>query len=197
MPQPSSRAALVAGGAVGKDRDDDKDDDNDDDKDDDEEAPLVIEIVRSSRLRAAPEEVWARVTTAEGIADEFRPLASMRFPGGNEGASLADLTVGEPAGRAWILLGGLIPVEYDDLVVEEVREPHFFRERSRLGSCRVWEHRRELEALPEGRTRLTDTLRAEPRALVPPSVVRVMVGALFDHRHRRLARAFGAETGEL
>lgn len=151
----------------------------------------MIEIVRSSRLRATPEEVWARVTTVAGIADEFRPLATMRFPGGDEGASLADLTAGEPAGRAWILLGGVIPVEYDDLVVEEVRAPHFFRERSRLGSCRVWEHRRELEALPGG-TRLTDTLRAEPRALVPGGMVRAVVGALFDHRHRRLVRAFGA-----
>lgn len=157
----------------------------------------MIEVVRSSRLRATPDEVWARVTTAAGIAEEFRPLASMRFPGGDDGASLADLTVGEPAGRAWILLGGLIPVEYDDLVVEEVRAPHFFRERSRLGSCRVWEHQRELEALPGGGTRLTDTLRAEPRLLVPRGVVRVMVGALFDHRHRRLARTFGADITDM
>lgn len=98
---------------------------------------------------------------------------------------------GRPAGRAWILLGGVIPVEYDDLVMVEVREPHYFQERSTLGSCRVWEHRRELEELPDGSTRVTEILRAEPRALVPTALVRMIVGALFTHRHRRLARAFG------
>ena len=101
------------------------------------------------------------------------------------------MPLGRPIGRAWILLGGVIPVEYDDLVLVDLEAPRFFQERSELGSCRVWEHRRELESLADGSTRVTDTLRAVPRALVPGSVVRVVVGALFAHRHRRLAREFG------
>ncbi|GLB65076.1 hypothetical protein NCCP2495_29560 [Dietzia sp. NCCP-2495] len=63
-----------------------------------------------------------------------------------------------------------------------------------MGSARVWEHRRELDALPDGITRVTDTLRAQPRALVSTPLVRAVVGALFDHRHRRLARAFRGEV---
>ena len=147
-----------------------------------------VEVVRSSVVRAPREQVWARVVTADGVSDEFGPLLTMRFPARLAGASIADLPLGSPAGRAWILLGGVIPVEFDDLVITELDAPRHFQERSSLGSCRVWEHRRELESLPDGATRVTDTLRAEPRALLPRPVVRAVVGALFRHRHRRLAR---------
>lgn len=149
-----------------------------------------VEIVRSSVVPAARDRVWARVVTAEGVADEFGPLLTMRFPVALRGDSIADLPVGRTVGRAWILLAGVVPLEFDDLLFTEVRAPSHFRERSRLGSCRVWEHHRRLEALADGSTRVTDILRAEPRALVPRQVVRVVVGALFTHRHRRLASAF-------
>lgn len=148
----------------------------------------VVEVVRSSVVRASREQVWARVVTAEGVAHEFGPLLTMRFPTALAGASIADLPVGRPAGRAWILLAGAIPVEFDDLTVTSLEAPRYFQERSSLGSCRVWEHRRELDSLPDGSTRVTDTLRAEPRALLPRPAVRAVVAALFAHRHRRLGR---------
>ena len=151
----------------------------------------AVEVVRSSVVDAPREQVWARVVTAAGVAHEFGPLLTMRFPAALEGRSIADVPLGRPLGRAWIRLAGLLPVEFDDLVIAELEEPRFFRERSSLGSCRVWEHHRALEELPGGSTRVTDTLRAEPRALLPGPVVRAIVGALFSHRHRRLVRAFG------
>lgn len=154
----------------------------------------TIEVVRSSVVRAPREQVWARVVTAEGVAHEFGPLLTMRFPAGLGGSSIADVPLGRPLGRAWILVLGLLPVEYDDLLIADLRAPRFFQERSRLGSCRVWEHRRELEALPDGSTRVTDTLRVVPRALLPAPLVRVVVGALFTHRHRRLVRAFSGRV---
>lgn len=153
-------------------------------------AGRAVEVVRSSVVRAPREQVWARVVTAKGVAHEFGPLLTMRFPAGLVGSSIADVPLGRPVGRAWILLGGLVPVEYDDLLIADLEAPRYFQERSRLGSCRVWEHRRELEALPDGTTRVTDTLRAVPRMLLPRPLVRAVVGALFTHRHRRLGRAF-------
>lgn len=152
-----------------------------------------MQVVRSSIVGAPREQVWARAVTAAGVAHEFGPLLTMRFPAALRGRSIADVPLGQPLGRAWILLGGLLPVEFDDLVIAELEAPRSFRERSSLGSCRVWEHLREFEQLPDGSTRVTDTLRAEPRALLPGPVVRAMVGALFSHRHRRLARAFGSD----
>ncbi len=148
-------------------------------------------MVRSSVVAAPREQVWARVVTVAGVSHEFGPLLTMRFPAGLDGRSIAEVPLGRPLGRAWILLAGLLPVEFDDLVILELEAPRFFRERSRLGSCRVWEHHRGLESLPDGSTRVTDTLRAEPRALLPGPVVRAVVGVLFAHRHRRLARTFG------
>ena len=154
----------------------------------------AVEVVRSSVVRAGRAEVWSRVVTAEGISDEFGPLLSMRFPAALAGATVADLPLGAPIGRAWILLAGVLPLEYDDLVLVELEAPRCFRERSSLGSCRVWEHTRELEATPDGSTRVTDTLRAAPRAPIPGRLVRAVTGALFAHRHRRLAR--WAETAD-
>lgn len=151
----------------------------------------AVEVVRSSIVAAPREQVWARVVTAAGVADEFGPLLTMRFPAALEGRSIAEVPLGRPLGRAWILLGGLLPVEFDDLVIVDLEAPRHFRERSGLASCRVWEHHRELEQLTDGSTRVTDTLRAQPRAALPGPVVRAVVGALFSHRHRRLARAFG------
>ena len=152
----------------------------------------VAEVVRSIVIGAPREQVWARVVTPEGVADEFGPLLTMRFPSPLAGASIADVALGRPLGRAWILLAGVIPVEFDDLVITTLEAPCYFHERSSLGSCRVWEHRRELDALPDGSTRVTDTLRAEPRSVLPVPVVRAVIGMLFSHRHRRLARRFPA-----
>lgn len=151
----------------------------------------AVQVVRSSIVAAPREQVWARVVTAAGVADEFGPLLTMRFPAALTGRSIAEVPLGRPLGRAWILLGGLVPVEFDDLVIVELEAPRYFRERSRLGSCRVWEHHRELESLTDSSTRVTDTLRATPRAVLPGALVQAIVGALFSHRHRRLARAFG------
>lgn len=154
-----------------------------------------VEVIRSSVVAAPRDALWERVTTPEGIADEFAPLLTMRMPPGLRDTTIAHVPLGRPLGRAWIVLAGVVPVEYDDLVVVDLDPPHHFRERSALGSCRVWEHRRELEALPDGATRVTDTLRAWPRALVPRAVARRVVGALFTHRHRRLARHIGGRPG--
>ena len=86
----------------------------------------AVEVVRASVVRAPRDEVWARVVTAEGVADEFGPLLTMRFPASLAGASIADLPRGRPIGRAWILLAGVVPVEFDDLVIVELEAPRYF-----------------------------------------------------------------------
>jgi hypothetical protein len=143
--------------------------------------------------------VWSRVTTAEGIDDELRPWLSMRMPRRWRGSSLGEVPVGEPLGRAWLRLGGVVPVDYDDLHLVAVNAPTSFHERSTMATARVWEHRRTLEATPDGGTRVTDQLRLVPRLPLPGPVARLVRGAgraLFAHRHRRLAawvRASGPE----
>lgn len=152
------------------------------------------EIVISSVLPVAPAFVWDRVATAEGINDELRPLARMTMPPGLRGKTIDDVEVGVELGRSWILAGGLLPVDYDDLCLVELEPGRRFRERSRTVAFAVWSHERTIEPLDAG-CRITDRLGFElkrPIAGIPGSawLARAIVSLLFGHRHRRLRRRF-------
>ena len=153
-------------------------------------------IEQTSRLPAPAVAVWARAVTPAGINDELRPILKMTMPKGVEGKTIADVEVGAELGRSWILLGGVLPVDYDDLRLTEVEAgPGIFRfqERSRTSTFAVWTHERIVEPAGEGACRITDRLGWELRpfvARIPGSgrIAGVVVGYLFRHRHRRLAR---------
>lgn len=153
-------------------------------------------LTRSVVVDAPVAEVWARVVTAEGIDHELRPLLSMTMPAGLREASIDTVPVGRPLGRAYLRLGGLLPVEYDDLVLVDVDPPRSFHERSSMASARVWEHRRVLDPVGDTSTQVTDHLRIEPRLPLPPVLLRTIVDLLFAQRHRRLRTWFtGSGTG--
>jgi hypothetical protein len=150
-------------------------------------------LERSSELRASAEEVWAAATDPDGINYEMRPLARMTMPRRLRGRTLEDFPVGTPAGRCWVLLFGVLPVDYDDLCVMELEPPRRFLERSEMAALSVWEHERTVEPLPGGGCRVTDRLGFEPRPLlrkIPGSarLVHLIAGGFFTHRHRRLRR---------
>ena len=82
---------------------------------------------------AAPAaEVWARVTTAEGVNAELMPLVRMTIPRGREDFSIADIEDGTTIGRSWLLLFGLIPFDYDDIHLERIEPGRAFHERSTM-----------------------------------------------------------------
>ena len=154
-------------------------------------------VARSVALAAPAEVVWERAVTLEGINDEFVPLMKMTTPRGMDGATIADVEPGVPVGRSWILLGRLIPVDWDDLRLVEIEPPRRFLERSSMASMTSWEHERVIDRAGEGECVLTDSLRFElrrPLRWIPGSgrLAAAIVRALFGHRHRRLARAHGA-----
>jgi ligand-binding SRPBCC domain-containing protein len=156
-------------------------------------APRRAEFVLSSRLAATPEEVWARVTSAEGINDEMRPWFRMTVP---RGVGTLDIDSVEPGhlGRSWILLFGLLPVDYDDLGLERIEPGRGFLERSTMLTQRSWEHERTLVPSSSGGCTVTDRIAWEPRLPLPGALLRPLFGAFFRHRHRRLLRQFGAGT---
>jgi len=84
-----------------------------------------------SRLDAAPEAVWERVTSPEGINFEIAPLLRMTVPGGLEALDLDRVEPGR-LGRSWILLFGVLPVDYDDLRLERIEPGRGFLERSTM-----------------------------------------------------------------
>jgi hypothetical protein len=88
------------------------------------------DVEQTTELSAPAGVVWERAVSPEGINHELAPLLRMTMPRGLRGATIDDVAVGEPLGRAWILLFGFLPVDYDDLALAEVEPGRRFLERS-------------------------------------------------------------------
>jgi len=130
------------------------------------------------------------VTTPAGVNYEMRPYLRMTVPRGSEWLDRGGVELGEPIGRSWILLFGLLPFDYDHLCLVRLDPGAGFLERSTLLSQRLWEHERTLEPSDRG-CLLTDRVRWEPRLGLPGHPLRPLIGWFFRHRHRRLRHYFG------
>jgi len=114
----------------------------------------------------------------------------MTFP-----AAVAELTpetvrMGERVCRSWVLLFGVLPVDYDDVTLVELEPGRRFLERSPMLSQRFWEHERTVAADGDG-TRVCDRVRFVPRLALFAPLYRRILGAAFALRHRNLRRIFG------
>ena len=132
------------------------------------------------------------MTTFDGVNRELGPWMRMTHPREAEGLSIADAPVGQRLFRSWVLLFGLLPIDYDDITLESVLPGAGFDERSSMLSMRVWEHRRRLRPLGDRACAVEDRLGFEPRVALTLPVLRAVVSRLFRHRHARLVRRFGA-----
>jgi ligand-binding SRPBCC domain-containing protein len=146
----------------------------------------------SSRLAAPAADVWAFATTAAGVNEELMPIVRMTVPRGRGDLSIADVRPPERLGRSWILLGGVLPFDYDDIGVVSVGPGLAFSERSTMLSQRAWEHDRTVEPAGERACVVTDRIGFVPRIPGIAPLLRVVLLQMFRHRHRRLRRRFGA-----
>lgn len=147
-------------------------------------------VETTSRVPASPTEVWARVTSPEGINFELGPWMKMTIPRDLRNGIPNSLEAPASLGRSWILVLGFIPFEFDDIFVAELEPGSRFRERSTMLSMRLWGHDRILDNV-EGETRVTDRITFElrrPLHYLPAmyALVGVVVAAMFRHRHRRM-----------
>jgi hypothetical protein len=147
----------------------------------------------ASTLRARPAAVWERAMSAAGINDELGPLLRMTVPRGVESLDLHGLEPG-PLGRSWLLLFGLVPIDYDEIELERIEPGRGFLERSTMLSQRLWEHERTIEPDAGGGATIADRLAWEPRLPLPGSLLRPLIAAVFRHRHKRLRRHFGGAS---
>jgi ligand-binding SRPBCC domain-containing protein len=147
----------------------------------------------ASRLEAGADQVWSRATTPEGINDELAPLLRMTIPPGFNSLEPDEIELGEPLGRSWVLLGGLIPFDYDEITLVELEPGRRFVERGRLLSQRMWEHVRSVEPV-DGGCVIRDAVAWEPKLPVSGRALRPLFATIFRHRHRRLRRRFGGEA---
>ncbi|MCD9197737.1 SRPBCC family protein [Aeromicrobium wangtongii] len=135
--------------------------------------------------------VWDRVVDPDGINHEMQPWMTMRLPRRAAGMTIETIPLGRPVGRAWLRLFGLVPFDFDHLMLVEVETGVRFVERSTMMSMRRWEHERTLTTVAGG-TRVRDRVTLQPRVPVPGLTVVLarVVDAFFKHRQRRLARYF-------
>ena len=150
-------------------------------------------IETRSLLLAPRAVVWERVTSAQGINDELRPLFRMTAPRRLREEGLAKVQIGRRICRSWVLRFGVLPVDYDDITLVRLEAPAGFLERSRMLSQRTWEHERTLEEAPGGCV-LSDRVTYAPRLPVPDLLLRALYARVFAHRHRRLQRRFGGHA---
>lgn len=149
---------------------------------------MIIDL--TSEVAAPVDHVWARIITPEGINDEMRPWMTMSLPRGAAGLTVDSIPIGVPVGRAWLRLFGIIPFDYDHLMIESLDPGRSFHEHSTMLSMQSWEHRRTLTPITETRTAVHDRVIFVPRWGLRPltPVLGIVVRAFFVHRHRRLAQ---------
>ncbi len=151
------------------------------------------EFVISSKLTVAPQILWEHTVSPAGVNREMRPLVRMTFP-----PNVSDVTDGwrpeKRLYRSWLMLFGILPLDYDDVSFCEVEPGRRFLERSRTFSQRLWEHERTVEPYEQG-SRLTDRVCYEPRVRSLAPIYGPVLKLLFRLRHRNLRRLFGV-TGQ-
>ena len=144
----------------------------------------------SSDLAAAPDAVWELVTSMAGVNQELMPLVRMTVPAALRDTRIDDVAPGRPVGRSWLLLFGLVPVDFDDLTIAELGPGRRFLERSTMLTQSRWEHERSVTEI-DGGCRVIDRLNWQGRIFGLGAIYRLAVPLLFRHRHSRLRRRFG------
>lgn len=149
---------------------------------------LYVIIEQTSAVAASIDRVWARIVTPAGINDEMRPWMTMSPPRGVN-LTIDTLPVGVPIGRCWLKLFGIIPFDYDLLMIAEIRPGRSFYEKSTMLSMHRWEHERTLTPRAAA-TLVQDRITFDSRVPGLATAVAPFLRAFFAHRHRRLARHF-------
>jgi ligand-binding SRPBCC domain-containing protein len=155
---------------------------------------MTVTFQRTSIVPADPSEVWRRVTTPDGINHELMPVMRMTVPRKLRGKAIDQMPLREKIGRSWLLLFGLIPFDYDDLMLAERDDGLRFLEQSTMMSMSAWEHERTLVACDRG-TQVTDRIRftmRPPLGWIPGAhaVLGAALRWLFGHRHRKMMSWF-------
>jgi hypothetical protein len=148
-------------------------------------------VERTTEVPAPAADVWARVTSLEGVNHELRPWMRMTVPRAARGLTLDTVELNRPVGRICVLALGVIPFDYDEVTLVERGPGLRFLERSPMGSMRFWQHERFVEPRGEHACAITDRLTFEPRIPGTTRLVHGLVERIFRHRHGRLLGWFG------
>ncbi|MEC8104448.1 MAG: hypothetical protein VX133_12005 [Pseudomonadota bacterium] len=146
---------------------------------------MIYHYTYESRVPVSPQVAWEWITSVDGISKEMSPLLRMTAPKGVKKITDVEVTLGRPLFKSCLLLFGVIPVDYSHVTLVKFDDGQSFTESSKMGSMKLWKHRREVIESESG-CLIRDILEFEP--VFASSAVAWCVNFLFKHRGRRLRR---------
>lgn len=151
----------------------------------------TISLRFESQLHAPPERVWEWITSIRGISAEMRPFFRMTVPQGILSLNDVDMRLGVPMFRSYVFLFGVLPVDYSDMTLVELKVGEGFTEQSPMGSMRLWRHERRIVPCPSDpkAVLLVDQLTFRPR--MAKRLVGWFIRRVFVHRHEVLTANLG------
>jgi hypothetical protein len=149
----------------------------------------VPSFTRTCALSAPAQLVWERVTTPEGINEEFWPRFRMTVPKQAVGLDISTVEVPAHLGRSWFFAQGL-PVAVDDITIVELGPGYRFVEQSKMTALKVWRHERVVTPTDAGCT-VADTITFEAKLRPLNWMLGKLLPRLFWYRHAHLETRFG------
>ncbi len=149
----------------------------------------MYEFEIATSLLAPPETVWKHAIDLRGVNRELMPLCRMTYPPGQSTLGEESPPLHQKLFRSWILLFGILPIDYDDLALEEFVSGKHFQEASTMLTQSVWRHRRSVEPTPNGCI-VRDRLQFVPRVALLGPLHLLTFRLAFRIRHRNLRKVF-------
>jgi ligand-binding SRPBCC domain-containing protein len=151
---------------------------------------MIVDIHRTSCLQATRDDIWAWMTSLDGISTEMRPYFRMTAPDGVRRLDDLKVELGSPLFRSQVLLFGFLPAGSWDFTLVDMQEKEGFVEESPSTFMKQWRHERRIADVPgdASSVMISDHVTFSPRAgrfLVGP-----FIGQVFRHRHRVLRERF-------
>ncbi len=150
-----------------------------------------FEIEMTSDLAADRQTVLKHIGTLDGVNHELRPIFSMTAPRSFRGRSFFEAPIGAPLFRSWLLLGGIVPIDFDHLAFESIDPKSGFVESSVMLTMSPWRHERRVTAREPSGSHIVDHLTFAPRVPGTGRLLERIIKRLFLHRHARLRALFG------
>jgi hypothetical protein len=147
-----------------------------------------MRLTKQLTLRAGRAEVWAAMSSVEGINREVAPFLRMTDPTHGAHFDAEPWPTGTPV--LWQLGFGFIPVDRHRVEMVALPDGRGFRESSSSWWHSVWWHERTLLDGPSGCI-VHDDVEIQPRLRVSDPIIGWAVRWMFRRRHRSLQRRFG------
>ncbi|MHB8084979.1 MAG: hypothetical protein ACYDHZ_04085 [Dehalococcoidia bacterium] len=146
---------------------------------------MEIQLKFQTCVSAPISEVWAWITSLNGISKEMWPYFRMTAPRGVKRLQDVKYKPGERLFRSNIYLFGFIPFGHDDMTLISLSEGQGFIEQSPMTFMKLWRHERYLSRSENG-TVIIDQITFEPRHAV--NLAARFMKQVFIHRHAVLKR---------